>query len=235
MSRGGTTRAPIGVPATLSLVLHGSLAALAIMAGRGPGRPMPPIYRVELVAAPKGPSAIGAVTETKAPEPERAAPPPRRAEAPATTKAPAPKARAQRPVTKATPVPTSKATRRDEPLPKAGGGAEGGQGADVANVKFDGVDFPYPAYLQNIVRQIRVRFHPRAAGVLTAEIAFIIKPDGSVDGIRFIKRSGQFRFDAEAQGAIEAAGSVRAFGPLPDGFSEDVLPVIFSFTPQLIR
>jgi len=33
--------------------------------------------------------------------------------------------------------------------------------------------------------------------------------------------------------AVEAAA--RSFGPLPAGFSDDVLPVIFSFDPRLIR
>ena len=40
-------------------------------------------------------------------------------------------------------------------------------------------------------------------------------------------------FDLEAMGAVEAAAP--SFGRLPDGYSEDVLTVIFSFDPQLIR
>jgi hypothetical protein len=36
-------------------------------------------------------------------------------------------------------------------------------------------------------------------------------------------------------GAVDAAAQARAFGPLPQGFSDDVLPVIFSFDPRLIR
>lgn len=229
-------RPRLGAPATLSLALHASLVALVILAGRVPSGPRPPIYRVELIAAPKGPPAIGAVTEKAAPEP---APTPRRAEAPVTTtKAPVPKTKAppaRKQVSKATPVADAKSSRFDEPAPKAAGGAEGGQGADVAAIRMEGIEFPYPAYLQNIVRQIRVRFNPRPGAALTAELAFIIHRDGSVSGIRFIKRSGQFAFDLAAQGAIESAGSVRAFGPLPDGFTDEVLPVIFSFTPQLIR
>ena len=46
-------------------------------------------------------------------------------------------------------------------------------------------------------------------------------------------RSGVYSFDTEAMGAVEAAA--RSFGPLPSGFSDDVLPVIFSFDPRLIR
>jgi hypothetical protein len=36
-------------------------------------------------------------------------------------------------------------------------------------------------------------------------------------------------------GAVEAAARANAFGPLPQGFTDDVLPVIFSFDPRLIR
>jgi outer membrane biosynthesis protein TonB len=64
-------------------------------------------------------------------------------------------------------------------------------------------------------------------------VMFLIRRDGTVDGFRFIQRSGSFTFDLEAQGAVESAA--QAFGPLPAGFREDVLPVVFSFDPRLIR
>lgn len=224
------------VPAVLSAVLHLSLVAAVLIAGRETSRPMPPIYRVELVAAPKGPSAIGVVEETapaipeaKAPPPPRAAPPPKNAmpvrRQPAT----------RRPASKATPTPVTKSTPPNEPAPKAGGGPEGGKGTDVGNIRLEGIQFPYEAYLQNIVRQIKLRFKPRGNQALSADIAFMIKKDGTVDGIRFVKRSGAYLFDAEAMGAIEAVASVKAFGPLPEGFSDEVLPVIFSFTPDFTR
>ena len=57
----GPTGTRFGVPAVLSALLHASLVVAVLIAGRQSSRPMPPIYRVELVAAPKGPSAIGAV------------------------------------------------------------------------------------------------------------------------------------------------------------------------------
>jgi outer membrane biosynthesis protein TonB len=64
-----------------------------------------------------------------------------------------------------------------------------------------------------------------------AEISFLILRDGSVRDIHFVTRSGSFAFDLDAQGAIEAAGNTRAFGPLPDGWDADVLPVSFYFKP----
>ncbi len=64
-----------------------------------------------------------------------------------------------------------------------------------------------------------------------AEISFLIRRDGTVHDIRFVTRSGSFAFDLGAQGAIEAAGNSSAFGPLPDGWEADVLPISFYFKP----
>ena len=133
----------------------------------------------------------------------------------------------------ATPVAAAaKAAKPATPAPPAGGGPQGGRGADVANVRVDGIEFPYPGYLQNVVRQIAVNFKPSRGG-LTAVVAFLIRRDGTVTGIRLTQRSGVFSFDTEAMGAVEAAS--RSFGPLPSAFSDDALPVVFSFDPRLIR
>jgi outer membrane biosynthesis protein TonB len=70
---------------------------------------------------------------------------------------------------------------------------------------------------------------------LTCDVYFVIGRDGSVSGIEVRKRSGSTLFDLEARGAVEAAGRSKGFGPLPSGFNNDVLPVIFTFTPQMIR
>jgi protein TonB len=105
----------------------------------------------------------------------------------------------------------------------------------VANVSIRGLPFPYPGYLQNIVRQVALRFSPERGVALQADVAFLIHRDGSVSGIRVVKPSGSYAFDLEAQGAVEAAGAARAFGSLPQGFRDDVLPVTFSFDPRVIR
>jgi periplasmic protein TonB len=86
--------------------------------------------------------------------------------------------------------------------------------------------------LRNIVTQVYQRWDRGSAKQRNfAEISFFILRDGSVRDIRFVTRSGSFAFDLEAQGAIEAAGNTRAFGPLPDGWNADVLPVSFYFKP----
>ncbi|HWP03548.1 MAG TPA: TonB C-terminal domain-containing protein [Gemmatimonadaceae bacterium] len=224
-----------GYSAALSVCLHLALALLVVQAGRGGGAVMPPVYRVTLVAAPAGARAVGVVTEqpTVAGAPEA---PPKRLDAP---REPAVSERKAAPVrrapAKATPVPEARSSRRDEAATKAGGGPEGGRGADVANVSTPGIEFPFPAYLENVVRQIALRFNPRSAQTLSAEVVFIIRRDGSVVDIRLRRSSGVYWFDVEALGAVESAARQRAFGPLPDGFSDDALTVIFSFDPRIIR
>ncbi|HVZ76946.1 MAG TPA: TonB C-terminal domain-containing protein [Gemmatimonadaceae bacterium] len=230
------------LPIGASVLLHAGLIALFVFYRPSPPPPGPPVYSVQLIAAPPGPRAIGTVQET-APKSAPATPPPapRKRPAPVEKSIPAPPTTKARPAPaprQATPVPPAAKAAPATPgakAPAAGGGPEGGRGADVANVDIGGIAFPFPGYLQNIVRQIAVRFHPPGRGVLHAEVFFLIHRDGTVSGFRFQKRSGVYAFDIEAQGAVEAAADARAFGPLPGGFPDDVLPVIFTFDPAIIR
>ena len=136
----------------------------------------------------------------------------------------------------ATPSPTPTKQAPNTPAPRAGGGTEGGRGADVANVRIEGIEFPYSGYLDNIVRQIALRFEPPNRNApLRAEVSFLIHRDGSVTAQRIVVRSGVYAFDLEAMGAVEAAGAAKAFGPLPAGYPDDVLPVVFMFDPSIIR
>jgi protein TonB len=236
-------------PFTLSAVLHAAIATLLFntLKERKPVA-LPPMYRVEIVAAPAGERAIGEVKSeqaaTKAPVTPPSASQSSVKELPLPTAKPAPKTparvtpsdakpkpvpKAGAPVAKAVPQPKTEA-------PKAGGGPVGDKGTDVATVRSDGIEFPFPGYLNNIVRQIAKNFNPRnPAGRLKAQVRFLINRDGSVTDITFVSRSGSFSFDLEAQGAVEAASSAHAFGPLPDGFSDDALPVVFSFDPAFLR
>ena len=225
----------LGVPLTLSAVVHVAMVLFVLVAARGsPSRGE--VYAVTLVAAPAGPRQVGIVNETPAKsEPE--APLPKRAEIqqPKETAPVSRPAQASRTPSRATQVPDAKSARFDTPAPKAGGGETGGKGTDVANVSTAGKDFPYPAYLHNIVQQIALRFNPRQRQMLTADVQFVIKKDGSIMAMSIMKPSGSYGFDTEAKGAIEAAGAAGAFGPLPEGFSDDILTVIFTFDPKIIR
>lgn len=228
-------RAPgLGGPMAVSLLLHAAIVVpLVVWRAAGPP-PMPPMYRVELIAAPSGERAVGVVRETPAPETPTKAPP--KAETREVAKAAPinPPSRTARPQTRAT-TNITKTPERVSPAkaPSAGGGDVGGNGTDVATVRTEGIEFPFPGYLQNIVRQIALNFRPRNPGALKAEVFFFIKRDGSVTGFRFVTSSGNFAFDLEVEGAVEAAKV--AFGPLPTGFSDDILPISFSFDPARLR
>ena len=223
-------------PFVLSALLHVVVVAAFLFSRASAPVARPPTYRVSLIAAPPGPRQIGVVRETP-PEPTPTPPAPtpiaRETPVPERMKAPtkAPPVRAPK-----TATPNAGATAaKAAPAPKAGGGPTGGRGADVANVRTEGIEFPYPVYLQNVVRQIALQFKPSGNGALRAEVAFLIRRDGSISGLNLVSRSGAFSFDQDAMGAVEAAARANAFGPLPQGFTDDVLPVIFSFDPRLIR
>lgn len=247
-------------PFTLSAILHAVVATLLFVGLRGQ-KPvaLPPMYRVNIVAAPPGERAIGEVTsgqtrpaapvtqptatqstlrETAVPKPgtTKAAPARTSTGAKTTTKAATP-TEGKTTQTKVTAPSTPQVNQKaGTEAPKAGGGPTGGKGTDVATVRSEGIEFPFPGYLNNIVRQIAIRFKPRnPAARLKAEVRFLIHRDGSVSDITFIRRSGNFSFDLEAQGAVDAASTALAFGPLPTGFPDDVLPVVFSFDPTFLK
>jgi protein TonB len=244
------SRAPLAAPLTLSAILHAVVATLlfSTLSERKPVA-LPPMYRVEIVAAPPGERAIGEVRSgeptTRAAVTQPATTQSTVKEMPLPSAKPAPKTPARATPTKGKVAPSPKVSAPTEAkvtpqpkteAPKAGGGPTGGKGTDVATVRSEGIEFPFPGYLNNIVRQIAIRFKPRnPAARLKAEVRFLIHRDGSVSDITFIRKSGNFSFDLEAQGAIDAASSALAFGPLPAGFPDDVLPVVFSFDPEFLK
>lgn len=186
----------------------------------------PPVYAVELVAAPALPPDVKPAPEA-APRPpaEDVAPPaptPKTKPAPATPK-PAP------PKTPTKTEPNPKTTARNQPLP----GEAPSTGNDLVSVSIPGLEFPYPDYLRNIVQEVYRRWQrPLGNAALRAEVSFLILRDGTVREIKLTHASGSFSFDLSAQGAVEAAGGAHAFGQLPDGYPADVLPVSFYFTPR---
>ncbi len=231
-ARRSSTRS-LAVPIAVSALLHGALIAPLVLLHADPPKLLPPMYRVELIAAAAGPRAAGVVSESPVPV---ATAPPKTVPKAVPLKARAPvKGKTSKAVTKSTPaVAPAKALARVADAPRAAGGAHGGAGADVVSVSTAGIVFPYKGYLDNIVRQIALNFTPRGnVGALRAEVAFVIRRDGTVFNFLWLNRSGSMAFDLEAQGAVEAAS--RGFGPLPVGFSDDVLPVIFYFDPSKLR
>ena len=214
----------MGVGLAGTVAVH-ALAGVFLIAGAADARrTAPPTYRVHLVAAPepteeerKAPAAVDRPAE------EKPAPAP---------KAPSPKST----VSKAAPPPVADNTKREAaprttppvaPLP----GETPSTGSDVATVSTEGVQFPFPEYLQNIVAQVLRRWQrPLQSTPLEAEVSFFVHRDGSVTGLQLVKRSGNYAFDLEAQGAVEEAGRFKVFGALPEGWNSDVLFVRFYFS-----
>ena len=223
----------MGPPAVLSALLHLSLIALVLATRPEKQAPLPPLYKVDLVAAPPGPRQIGVTQPAATPPATRTPEPPPMAPARPNEMANPVKSKVDPQRASGTPTPDASKGKPTE-APKAGGGPTGGAGADVVTVQTPGIEFPFPGYLNNIVRQIALNFKPRNANApLRAEVRFLIRRDGTVDGFDFVKRSGSYAFDTDAQAAVEAASP--AFGRLPAGFNDDVLPIIFIFEPRLGR
>lgn len=235
VTRRGLMRRPrsqrgTGLALAGTVMIHGAVAG-ALLTRPAERASAVPVYAVQLVAAPAAaPEARPAPEVVERPAAERPAPtvarrpPPRRTsvakEAPPPTPQPAER------------EPAPRTTSAEQPLP----GVQPSTGTDVATVSLPGVAFPYPEYLRNIVSEVYRRWHrPLNESPLQAEVMFFIRRDGSISNLQFIKRSGSFAFDLEAEGAIEAAGTAKAFGTLPEGYAADVLPVSFFFNPGAIR
>ncbi len=204
---------------TGTIVIHlGAILALLLSVAAGP-RPSPPMYAVELVAAP-------AIRGTSRPAPEAAPTPP--------APAPVPKVKARsapvRPTTPAEPrTKVAKTAAPVTPLP----GETPSTGSDIANVDLKGKAFPYPEYLRNLVAQIYRRWNrPTGNAPLTTEVGFVILRDGTVKDIQVLSSSHSFSFDQEARAAVDVAASTKAFGPLPAGYPADYLQISFVFTPR---
>lgn len=214
----------IGMAGTLGV--HALAVTFVVLSAKGAQAVSPPTYAVRLVAAPdatpdqrKTPEAV----QREAATPPAPAPPTKATPAPKSAPAPAPPPNADTKRREAAPK-TSPAVQR---IP----GEAPSTGRDVATVSTEGQEFPYPEYLQNIVSQVLRRWQrPEQSTPLEAEVSFFVHKDGSVSGLQFTKRSGNFAFDLEAEGAVESAGQSKAFGGLPDGWNQDVLFVRFYFT-----
>jgi len=207
---------------TSSLLVHAGMLVMFVLGGTLASRDLPAFenYRVRLVSPPpqvEGPPvprpeiapAIVATPRAETPTPRERAPEVRRTES---TPVEAEKPKTAEPVAGAAPKPDS-------------------PGGDNLDVDIAGQEFPYPSYLENIIRQVNRYFRWSGASNPEVVLAFFIQRDGSVGGIQVVEKSGDFFFDLEAQKAVELAGRQGAFGPLPDGWVPDRLWVRFRFIP----
>lgn len=212
---------PLGLAGTV--IVHGVVLGLFLASASG-ARSAPPVYRVQLVAAPEVQSDARPAPQAVQREAEQPEPP-----------APTPKPPPKNTASEAAPPPTSDTKKREAaprttPKVKPLAGEAPSTGTAPATVSTEGIDFPFPEYLQNMQSQVLQRWQrPLESSPLEAEVSFMVHRDGSVTDLQFVHRSGDFGFDIEAQGAIEEAGRIKAFGALPDGWVPDVLFVRFYF------
>lgn len=254
------TQERLGAPGIAgSAALHALVVVTFLLAGGVHGRQrLPPVYRVTLLAAlgsaPAAEPAAASAAQPAAAQPQPPAPkpaaarpaprdrtpaaplkPPARTASPATpavaSVAPKPPPAAVKPASSAAAQPAAATPAGSSGMPTGSPG-----GSDVATIKTEGVEFPFPGYLHNLVAQVYRRWRPPPSNaLLEAEVFFLVHRDGSVTGLQFIRRSGSFAFDLEAQGAIEAAARAGVFGSLPAGYGADMLPVSFYFNPRSAR
>jgi protein TonB len=202
-----------------TIVIHVGAVLLLLLSVGSPPHAFPPAYAVELVAAPP-------VSGAARPAPEARSNP---VAPPAPTLKPKPAPVQPRAPTAAKPTPAARSTSPVTPLP----GETPSTGSDIANVDLKGKAFPYPEYLRNLVAQIYRRWNrPPGNAALIASVDFVILRDGTVKDIKLTTSSRSYSFDLEARGAIDAAATDKAFGPLPAGYPADYLQINFLFTPR---
>ena len=220
---------------TMSVGLHGCLFTLAFFTSLIDRSPMEFVtYEIEMVSPPPAvqaeiqPAMEELVVERPEPtrpieeEPEQEVVPIEEPDDPE----PEPAPEEDRPTEELTEV-EEEETSPSAPDPPPDEIDESGEGI---NVRLEGVRRDYPAYYNNIIRQIFNCFRWRGGGSWEATVFFMIEREGAVAEMRFLSRSGSTAFDFEAIGAVECAGQGR-FGQLPDELPYDRLPVQFDFRP----
>ncbi len=159
----------------------------------------------------------------EAPEPEEESPPPPEPEEVTPTPEPV-----TQPEPTPDPPPEDPPERTTTDDPEAETSEEGGE--DL-NVRLEGLRRDYPAYYGNIVSQLRLCFRA-PAGRHSATVRFQVHRDGTVSEIDKVESTGNLAFDVRAIEAVERCGETGRFGPLPDEFPWDVLPIEFFFAPR---
>ncbi|MDT8340442.1 MAG: energy transducer TonB [Longimicrobiales bacterium] len=225
---------PPARPLVGSLLVHGSVGVLAVVATLSPPAPLEFItFEVEIVSPPAA-----------APQPE-ADPAPREdlvVERP--EEAPAEDPAAAVPLPEAEPEPVREEPEPTPPEPEpepepadpsptsTAEEAEALTGEDI-EVRMEGVRRDFPQYYENIIRQISRCFRPPPGipGGLRTTVYFVIRPDGTVADLRFVERSGNPDFDFEALAAVGDCAGTGRFGALPEELPYERLPILFEFRP----
>ncbi|MDH3206989.1 MAG: TonB C-terminal domain-containing protein [Gemmatimonadota bacterium] len=222
--------------AAYSMVLHATVFAVVWLSTlRSPPQFEFIAYEIELVSPPPAAQAEEpqpAVEElvVERPEPEPSPPEPEAVAAPIEPAEPEPDPVPQ-PEPQTQPNPPEPAVQ-DEPATTADAPPEttAETSGENLNVRLEGLRRDYPAYYDNIIRQIQRCFRWRTGGSWETAVAFTIRRDGLASDIEFLNRSGNTAFDFEAMGAVDCAGQGR-FGPLPEDLPWPAVRISFTFEP----
>jgi len=224
MARG--RRAPDRTATLGSITIHVLVLLVAWWSSAHARAPLEFItYEIELVSPPPAeqadePKPAQEELVVERPDPE---PPPPREETDVALEQPEPEPPPPDPV-------ETPAEEVEKPADEAPVDEAGESGEDI-NVRLEGVRRDYPTYYNNIITQIQRCFRWTGQGSWETTVYFVIRRDGTVADLDFVKKSGNAAFDFEAMGAVDCAGKGR-FGALPEDLPFDRLPVQFNFRPQ---
>lgn len=226
----------------ISFALHGLFLVALVFSGSFASRTprYPPVYRINLVAAPRA--------ETLRPPRERSRPRPPKVEKKAAEPETAPEREPEilepeeelvpeedaEPVEPEDPEPTPEregpeSEPLEEPPPEQRFPDSGGNEAAL-DLTIEGQPFPFPGYLERIVNKIGSAWRRTAnRAPLKAMVYFRVERSGRVSGIEVEESSGSFLFD---QAALRAVADASPLPPLPDGYTSDYLGVYFDFNEE---
>lgn len=128
------------------------------------------------------------------------------------------------------PEPTPPPETEPEEKPAADEAGEKASGEDI-RVRMEGLQRDYPQYYLNIIAQIKRCFRWTGGPGYETELQFVIRRDGTVTDLDITRESGNIRFDMAALEAVGDCAGRGRFGPLPQDFQWDQLPVVFTLHP----
>jgi protein TonB len=219
-----------------SVLVHGAALALIFWSSTREKHPLEFItYQIDLVSPPpalQAPEPQESQDKLVIERPDPTPPQPEKAkpvveEKPKPKPAP-PKPEPKKPAEQPTKAADEKKAAAAVETPPAEKPKESGEGI---NVRMEGLRRDFPEYYGNIITQINRCFRWTVAGRWETTVYFVIKRDGTVTDMDFVKKSGNPEFDFEALGAIDCAGKGR-FGELPKELPFDRLPIQFKFQPR---
>jgi outer membrane biosynthesis protein TonB len=196
------------------------------------GEPRPAVPQPEVEPEPEEEpeQELEPPTDEPEPEPEPAPTPP---PTPTPAAQPPPRQEPPRPPPPPPPPAPPRQAPAQEPTPSTGRQPDpASAGGENINMQLRGVECPTPDYCNNIIRQINRYFRSPGSGAAgNADIYFQINRDGSIADLRLVSSTGGAGFRLAVLEAVEQAGINRAFGPLPQAYGRDQLPVSFFFRP----